>query len=238
MSPSHQPELHMATSPRGFGKEETGYWDTPYDYCQSACRTTSRSTQHENAFISERRFCFDGNGRPQTPTPPIPPLPGSVTAVVGAAGASCDAVCEDQYQECNADHFAAINDCNTLRAMFMCEAGCGPSESSKRKEFPGYVLDGAPKHNWPAVCFFYFDSREAAAEDVVQQFSCSASAEHVKRVCPCEPASGVGAQAGQLDAAQLNQQQIVKTKQGGGGRRRRAGGRVKGDVQLHSGDKD
>lgn len=213
MSPSQQPELHMTTSPRGFGKEETGYWETPYDYCQSACRTTSRSTQHENAFISERRFCFAGNGRPHTLTPRAPSLPQSVTAVVGAVGASCDAVCNDKDQECNADHFAALNDCNTLRAMFMCEAGCGPSELPTRREFPGYVVDRAPKNDWPAFCFLYFDSRKAG---MVQQYNCSASAEHVQRVCPCAPALGLGTQAGQLDALQSNQQQMIKTDEPGG----------------------
>jgi hypothetical protein len=122
--------------------------------------------------------------------------------------------------------------------MFMCEAGCGPSESIKKKEFPGYVVDKAPKNDWPAFCFFYTDddsSRKASAEGTVQHYSCSASAKHVKRVCPCQSAPGLGTQAGQLDALQSNHQQIIgKPNQDRGG----GGGSVKGNVEQSSGDQD
>ena len=205
MAPSNEPELHMNQIPRGLGKEETGYFQSPFEYCQGACRTTSRSTQHENAFISPRRFCFGGNGRPYTPTPRVPPLPKGVKAVVGAAGASCNTVCKDQNLICNSDHFAALNDCNTLRSVFMCEAGCGPSEYNKR-EFPGYVVEAAQRQDWPAFCFFYFDSRKAVA-GLTQHYNCSASSQHVQRVCPCESAPGLASQAGQVDALLSKQQQ-------------------------------
>jgi SREBP regulating gene protein len=236
MSPSQDPEAHMATSPRGFKKEETGYWSTPFDYCQSVCRTTSRSTQHENAFISNRRFCFAGNGRPYTPTPKVPPLPKSVTAVVGPAGFSCDAICKDKDQICNSDHFAALNDCNTLRAIFMCEAGCGPSEFSRR-EFPGYVVDGAPKNEWPAFCFTYFDSRKAVA-GLVQQYNCSAFSEHVQRMCPCESAPGLVSQAGQIDALTKQQQQKQRNKKQGVGAGGSGSGTTSDSMNSNAGEKN
>lgn len=43
-------------------REETGIWQTEFEYCRAKCRTTSRSTQHENAFILKRRFCFSELG--------------------------------------------------------------------------------------------------------------------------------------------------------------------------------
>jgi hypothetical protein len=39
-------------------RPETGLWATPFDYCRAVCRTTARSTQHENAFILDRKHCF------------------------------------------------------------------------------------------------------------------------------------------------------------------------------------
>lgn len=39
-------------------RPETGHWETPFQYCQAVCRTTARSTQHENAFILDRKYCF------------------------------------------------------------------------------------------------------------------------------------------------------------------------------------
>jgi hypothetical protein len=120
-------------------------------------------------------------------------------------------VCKDKDLECNAEYFAALNECNTLRSVFMCEAGCGPSEANKN-EFPGYVHEAAPKNDWPAFCFYYSDGKKAAAGHVLQ-YNCSASSDQVQRVCPCESAPGVGSQAEQLDA--LSKQQ-TKTYQGDG----------------------
>ena len=46
----------------GCYRPETGYWTNAFDYCEGVCRTTSRSTQHENAYILDRRFCFSKLG--------------------------------------------------------------------------------------------------------------------------------------------------------------------------------
>lgn len=47
---------------RPYRRPETGLWSTAFEYCQGVCRTTARSTQHENAFILDRRFCFSKQG--------------------------------------------------------------------------------------------------------------------------------------------------------------------------------
>lgn len=198
MDPSKEPENRMTEFPRGFGKKETGYWDTPFEYCKATCRTTSRSTQHENAFIGDRRYCYTPGARPRLPVPPAPPVNKDLTALVGKAGDSCDVTCRKRSLECNEAHFAGINDCNTLRSYFMCEAGCGQSNYT-HSQFPGYIIESAPKNQWPAMCFSYFDSKKAAA-GLAMHFNCSASLEHVQRLCPCEPAPGLGSEAAQVDA--------------------------------------
>ena len=107
-------------------RPETGRWRTPFEYCRAVCRTTARSTQHENAFIAARKHCFSKLGRPRVPVPPAPLLPPLVALVAGAAGQSCEAACQaakPQAAACAPQHFAALNDCNSLRAKFMCEAG-------------------------------------------------------------------------------------------------------------------
>ena len=48
--------MHLCRRP------ETGHWSTPFQYCQAVCRTTARSTQHENAFILDRKHCFSKVG--------------------------------------------------------------------------------------------------------------------------------------------------------------------------------
>ena len=53
------PAAHTAVSCR---RPETGLWATPFEYCGAVCRTTARSTQHENAFILDRRHCFSQVG--------------------------------------------------------------------------------------------------------------------------------------------------------------------------------
>ena len=56
-APTHRPPPAHALSVLPC-RPETGKWDTPFQYCRAACRTTARSTQHENAFIADRKHCF------------------------------------------------------------------------------------------------------------------------------------------------------------------------------------
>lgn len=86
--------------------------------------TTARSTQHENAFIMDRRFCFSELGRPlEKLDKEPPPLADGVMVVLSAPGSSCDEACFSQQKSCVVDQFEALNNCNILRTHFMCEAG-------------------------------------------------------------------------------------------------------------------
>lgn len=65
-------------------------------------------------------------GRPNVPVPPAPPLPAGVSLVTSGPGQSCDAACVGKQMACMASAFASLNDCNSLRSKFLCEAGAHP----------------------------------------------------------------------------------------------------------------
>ena len=67
--------------------------------------------------------CAAQLGRPHVPVPAAPALPKGILVVAGAAGQSCDAACRAKNAACQPAHFVSLNDCNSLRAKFMCEAG-------------------------------------------------------------------------------------------------------------------
>lgn len=54
--PPHMPDHSFPPRP------ETGRWETVFQACQAACRTSSHSTQHENAFIALRKHCYSDTG--------------------------------------------------------------------------------------------------------------------------------------------------------------------------------
>ncbi|GAB4820937.1 hypothetical protein N2152v2_007983 [Parachlorella kessleri] len=180
MGSKHEQDRRLAEVPKGLNKPETGFWTKAFDYCESVCRTTSRSTQHENAYILDRRFCFSKLGRPKQPLPPLPPLPASITAVTGQPGQSCNEVCWSVRKGCAAEHIASLNDCNALRERFPCEAGCSRTGATQA-EFPGYVKPGSPKWQWPALCVVL-----GTAADTALQYNCSASTANVMRACTCK----------------------------------------------------
>ncbi|KAK9918118.1 hypothetical protein WJX75_001411 [Coccomyxa subellipsoidea] len=62
---------------------ETGQWANTFEYCRNKCRTSSKSTVHENAYLSTFHHCFSSSGKPTTAAPPTPPIPESVTVVLG-----------------------------------------------------------------------------------------------------------------------------------------------------------
>lgn len=196
LKPDNHPEQHMRSIYRGRNKPETGHWGSEFEYCQAVCRTTARSTQHENAFILDRRYCFSKLGRPHVPVPPAPPLPKSISLVAGSAGQACDATCAAKNMACKAEHFSSLNNCNSLRAKFMCEAGCSDA-AANQGEFPGYVEGSAPKHQRPAYCATLppFPSQPAPS------FNCSHAAGSVRRLCPCEPLSAAAVAAAQMASA-------------------------------------
>jgi hypothetical protein len=193
LKPENEPGKHMHSVYRGRNKPETGHWSTPFQYCQAVCRTTARSTAHENAFILDRKHCFSKLGRPNVPVPPAPPLPTGVSLVTGGPGQSCDAACVGKQMACVASAFASINDCNSLRSKFMCEAGCGLS-APDQTEFPGYVEGSASKNQRPAYC-----ATLKGAAGTAPAFDCARSAGGVRRLCPCQAVPGTR-QSGQVDA--------------------------------------
>ena len=52
-------------------RPETGLWATTFEYCRNKCRTSSKSTVHENAYLSTYHHCFSATGAPHTPSLPI-----------------------------------------------------------------------------------------------------------------------------------------------------------------------
>jgi hypothetical protein len=199
LAPAARAAERLRSEPRGLGKPETGLWATPFELCRAACRTSSRSTAHENAFIAERRFCFSEAGRPRVGGA-APPLPAGIEAAPGVPGESCAAVCAARGRACVPAALAALNDCDELRAAFACEAGCAVApKGAAALEFPGYVGNGAGKEAWPALCATLPPAPaerhdgEAEGEAAAPAFDCDASAKDVRRLCACGPAPAVAA---------------------------------------------
>lgn len=57
-------------------------------------------------------------------------------------------------------------------------AGCS---KTSQQPFPGYVVNGAPKWQWPALCVAL-----AASPSGQFDYNCTASMNHVQRVCACQ----------------------------------------------------
>ncbi len=47
----------------GFCRSETGRWGSPFEYCRGKCRTSSKSTVHENAYLDSHHHCFSQSGK-------------------------------------------------------------------------------------------------------------------------------------------------------------------------------
>ena len=43
-------------------RPETGRWGSVFEYCRNKCRTSSKSTVHENAYLSPQHHCFSASG--------------------------------------------------------------------------------------------------------------------------------------------------------------------------------
>ncbi|EIE18996.1 hypothetical protein COCSUDRAFT_31544 [Coccomyxa subellipsoidea C-169] len=169
----------LSTVHRAPDRPETGLWPSVFEYCRNKCRTSSKSTVHENAYLSPFHHCFSSSGKPTTAAPPTPPIPKSVTVVLGSAGQSCNALCESTGRRCAQQHLASLNNCNVLREHYACEAGCEPDSGTA--DAPIYVNASAPKQQRPTICLT-MDSK-------VNQFSCEATSASNHRLCPCIEAS-------------------------------------------------
>jgi hypothetical protein len=79
---------------------------------RASCRTSSMSTVHGNAYISEKKHCLS----------PFPvaagKMPADVDTVVGAQGESCDAVCAKKGWHCDGRFISSINNCDILTKHF------------------------------------------------------------------------------------------------------------------------
>ncbi|BDA49135.1 probable UPF0454 protein C12orf49 homolog at N-terminal half [Coccomyxa sp. Obi] len=160
-------------------RPETGRWASVFEYCRNKCRTSSKSTVHENAYLSTFHHCFSASGKPTTPAPPTPPIPKTVTVVLGSAGQSCTEMCEGTGRRCARQHLASLNNCNVLREHFACEAGCEPDTGTA--DAPIYVNSSAPKQQRPTICL--------TMDQKVNEFSCEATSASNHRLCPCIEAS-------------------------------------------------
>ena len=152
-------------------------------------------------------------GSPRRPTEPLarapqlsPPLPpgtlDGVTIVMGTPGFSCDATCERLGQRCSARHLRPLDTCDRLREVVACEAGCfveGP-----RDVVPAYADGDAPKADRPALCIV--STGGGVADGGGGVYSCTASQQHMRRLCPCIAGAGSTQQ----------QQQQQQTSSGGG----------------------
>lgn len=166
------------TAARSPGHPESGVWTSAFDYCRGMCRTTPRSTVHENAYIAPRQHhCFGRAAFPDaTAPPPLPALPSGVTAVHGDEGASCTVACGAAAgSQCAREGFAALNTCLYLQASFPCEGGCRAATGA---HLPGYNSGAVP------------DASTLCVRSEAETATCDAAAQHVRRLCPCK-ASGL-----------------------------------------------
>jgi hypothetical protein len=156
LDPRHEAAVLAPRTKRFTRNSDGGTWPDAWEYCSGLCRTHSRSTVHENAYISTRHHCFSGHGRPMLSGPlPENALKG-VTTVPSKVGEACDTACMRSGKKCSGSHLSFLNTCDRLREHVGCEAGCeeggGPGGSS-HGAMPSYVHGNAPKAQRPAMCF-------------------------------------------------------------------------------------
>lgn len=147
--------------------------------------------------------------------------------MLGAPGFSCDAVCERGGRRCSAPHLPLIDTCDRLRESVACEAGC---VREKRTEvMPFYADGGAAKSDRPALCVTAvgggssggnrgtggadggggIQAGNGAGAGGDASYSCGASQQQMRRLCPCvsgalpqlQPGDAVGAAGAAHDAA-------------------------------------
>ena len=187
MSPRHVPTERMKETYIGLFKSDTGHWTNEFEYCSSACRTTSRSTEHENAYIGERKFCFSEDRRPRDSDPVTFETMDTFIAD-GSSDASCETVCKQRESRCvgDEDMYAMINTCDELRRFFPCEAGCFESQKEEDDVYPGYVSNSAKKEENPATCYTASSEKTEMRRRMKSSADvCQAKSGPVQRLCVC-----------------------------------------------------
>ncbi|PNW72377.1 hypothetical protein CHLRE_16g673841v5 [Chlamydomonas reinhardtii] len=174
LAPQHNAVSIAKQALRSPRHKDSGFWGDPFEYCKGICRTHSRSTAHENAYISSRHHCFSQLGRPMLSDPLPAGVMDGVEVVTGQRNANCDDVCAAKQKKCSADHLRWLSSCDRLREQFGCEAGCEVVAGLG----PSYVDGNAPKPARPAMCF--------AQPAEGGKLSCSAREEQHLMLCPCK----------------------------------------------------
>lgn len=178
LTPEYRASELMLQQFRATGREETGHWETPFDFCKGKCRSSSRSTVHENAYLSPLHHCFSTSGKPTVPSPPVPDVPHNIRVLTSKDKQSCTERCEEDSLECSEAHFPALNDCNRMRESFACEAGC---EAGAGLALPAYIIPKAAKSERPAMCLTW------SADLSKEAMKCELSDSNRQRACPCAP---------------------------------------------------
>jgi len=142
-----------------------------FEFCRATCRTSSKSTVHGNEYLSPTRFCLS----PFTIATKLPP---SVSAVPGDQGLSCTQVCKAQKKRCDARFFAAINNCDHLKAAFAPCATPDRCVTNMGHDQPAFV---ASPNNKELFGKCLINSKES-------YFSCQGSHPDTRRICPCSAA--------------------------------------------------
>ncbi len=191
MRPENYGNADLSTLTEQVFRDKPFAFDSTFAFCEAACRTTSSSTVHENAFIGERRYCYMYNaGRFKRPkldgdkftSREGSSSDGSVRVVAGAEGKSCTDVCRGLQPTMACDDSSQYSSsCDEMREFFLCEAGCWEHDvgvsarSSAQATQPSYISPWGPKDDWPAGCF----------PDAALTSACDAKVAHAQRLCLC-----------------------------------------------------
>eukprot|EP00798_Chlamydomonas_sp_ICE-L_P003874 gene3874-13938_t len=175
LDPKHGAEEQARITKRG-PLHEPLLWADAFDYCRGTCRSHSRSTMHENAYIDSRHHCFSRLGKPMLSEALAPGALANVHVVMSAPRMSCVQACNSVQKSCSAPHLHILNSCDRLREHVNCEAGCDAYRVGSGA--PGYIENGAPKNMRPAMCF-------VMPPPSVANITCEATETNMKRLCPC-----------------------------------------------------
>lgn len=61
--PFNKDKFANAKCRAGQCRMETGKWGSPFEFCRGKCRTSSKSTVHENAYLDSYHHCFSQSGK-------------------------------------------------------------------------------------------------------------------------------------------------------------------------------
>lgn len=168
ISPTNSQELHAAmTAASGMKSFQQAVKENDsFEFCRQACRTSSKSTIHGNAYSSPNKYCTAPVRLPRK-------LPDDATVVAGQQGLACSAVCENTGKVCSPEFLASVNNCDLLKKHFPCSS----CESNFGYDQPAYVGNSANKEQF-GKCLY--NSKESF-------LSCAGAHADTQRLCVCRP---------------------------------------------------